>query len=685
MGKYIDFGAKKKKDEIINMGARINADLEGKINNVKDFKSEALTPLFEAIVNSIQAIKERQNPEKGEITINIIREPYTQKELPNQNQKKDETRKPSIIKNFEIVDNGIGFNDPNFDSFAVSDSIYKKSRGGKGIGRFSWLKAFDKIEIESVYSENGTKKKRSVGVTVKNWIQPPDGNVKPVSDITQQQTIVRLIGFKKKYRTAPTAYKTTDKIAQRILEHFLPYYIQKSAPSIKVKDGSVTIPLDQLYRIIGTDDETITVGEEQFTIHHVKLYDTHKDVHKIVFCANDLDVKIYRNIIKQIIGTASLHDGDKQSFYYAAYVSGNFFDERVDTGRTSFDIPDETDDQEWYGEVVSLNKIRDEVIEHAKNYLSEYIKEIQIQKQNMFSNFAVNNPETRHVIKYCPNIVDEIGIDASDEEINKVLFKNKGIAEWELRKSTKDLLKKKHVQNIQEIEEGCKKLSEQITDFQKDDLAQYLLKRKFIIELFQKKLELNRADGKYELESEIHDILFPRYTSSDEQRFEDHNLWMIDENLVYHHFAYSNEPIGETVPDIIIFRDVDDNSIAKSVSIIEIKRPQQPTLKEKSIVQQMFDVISELRIKKIKCKGRDINVNPSTKYNCFAICDINEQIVSDAVGHNLTQFKDDLGYYGFNSWYNAYIEVLAYDQILSDVKKRHNAFFDKLGIKGKIN
>ncbi len=427
------------------------------------------------------------------------------------------------------------------------------------------------------------------------------------------------------------------------------------------------------------------MGGEQFTIHHVKLYDTHKDVHKIVFCANDRDVRIYRNIIKQIIGTTSLHDGE-QLFYYAAYVSGKFFDARVDSGRTSFDIPDETDDHEWYGEVVSLNKIRDEVLGRAKNYLSKYIEEIQTKKRDILSNHAVNNPWTRHVPYYYPNIIDEIGIDASEEEINKVLYKNKGVAEWDMRKSSEALLKKTHIENIQEIEEKCKKLSEQITNFQKDDLAQYLLKRKLIIELFQKKLELNKTDGEYELESEIHDILFPRFTSTDQLPFEDHNLWMIDENLVYHHFAYSNKTIGETVPDIIVFDDVDDNSIAKSVSIIELKRPQRPNLKKESIVQQMFDVILDIQAKKImRENGRDINVTPSTKYNCFAICDITDPIRKDAVGHSLTQFKGNLGYYGFNPNYNAYIVVLAYDQLLNDVKKRHNAFFEKLRIKDKIN
>ena len=683
MAKHIDFGAREKKDDVLNMGAYIKTELEGKIDNFKDFKSEALTPLFEAIVNSIQAIKERQYSDKGEITINIIREPHTQETLSDQNKKGDETRKIPKIKNFEIMDNGIGFNDPNFNSFEVSDSIYKKSRGGKGVGRFSWLKAFDKIEIESVYSENGNKKKRFFGVTGKTWIQPQDGNVASVPDTTPQQTIVRLVGFKKEYRKAPTAYKTTEKIAQRILEHFLPYYIRESAPSIKVKDGGLTIFLDQLYRIIGSDNEEITVGEEQFTIHHVKLYDTHRDAHKIVFCANERDVRIYKNIIKQIIGTTSLQDGNNL-FYYAAYVSGNFFDAHVDSGRTSFDILDDIDDHEWYGDnIISLNKIKDAVIERSKNYLFKYIEEIKTKKINMLSTFASNNPQIRHVLTYCPNVVDEIAVDSSLESINEVFYLNKGRAELEIQKLTEGLLRTQ-IDSFEEIETECKKLSDKISDFQKDDLAQYMLKRKMILELINKKLELIKNDTKYQLEEVIHDILFPRYASSDQILYENHNLWIIDENLAYHHYAKSNKTIGETIPDIIIFDDIDDNLIAKSISIIELKRPQRDKL-DKSIIEQMFSVIREIKTTNIKREnGRDINVNPSTKYNCFAICDITEPIKIDAVGHKLTPFKGNLGYYGFNEFYNAFIEVLAYDQLVNDVTKRHKAFFEKLGISQPI-
>ena len=54
-------------------GITIETDLEGKINNISSFKKEALLPLFEAIINSVHAIEDREDLEKGTIKVNIIR------------------------------------------------------------------------------------------------------------------------------------------------------------------------------------------------------------------------------------------------------------------------------------------------------------------------------------------------------------------------------------------------------------------------------------------------------------------------------------------------------------------------------------------------------------------------------------------------------------------------------------
>ena len=71
-------------------------DIKGKINEKKLAFSNTLLPLFEAIVNSIQAIEEDSSTKIGIIEIDIIRS--TQKEFEfNEND-----ILPEII-NFEIV------------------------------------------------------------------------------------------------------------------------------------------------------------------------------------------------------------------------------------------------------------------------------------------------------------------------------------------------------------------------------------------------------------------------------------------------------------------------------------------------------------------------------------------------------------------------------------------------------
>ena len=41
---------------------------------------------------------------------------------------------------------------------------------------------------------------------------------------------------------------------------------------------------------------------------------------------------------------------------------------------------------------------------------------------------------------------------------------------------------------------------------------------------------------------------------------------------------------------------------------------------------------------------------------------------------------DRLGYYGYNSNFNAYIEVISFDKLIITAKQRNRAFFDKLGL-----
>lgn len=111
----------------------------GILSNIKS-KSNIYTPIIEAIVNSIEAISETKR-KNGEINIILKRD----------NDINFENSLPAI-HSIEIQDNGIGFNTKNRNSFDTFYSDLKKNNGGKGFGRFMFIKYFGEVKIESIYS-----------------------------------------------------------------------------------------------------------------------------------------------------------------------------------------------------------------------------------------------------------------------------------------------------------------------------------------------------------------------------------------------------------------------------------------------------------------------------------------------------------------------------------------------------
>lgn len=116
-------------------------NIKGRVKNFSLPKKWTLIPLYEAVVNSLHAIEERRINEKffkdGKIVIEAVRDGQI-------SLLEDEV---APISSFIISDNGIGFNEQNMQSFLESDSTYKSNIGGKGVGRFSWLKVFKNASI----------------------------------------------------------------------------------------------------------------------------------------------------------------------------------------------------------------------------------------------------------------------------------------------------------------------------------------------------------------------------------------------------------------------------------------------------------------------------------------------------------------------------------------------------------
>ena len=93
-------------------------DIKGQLNNMRLSESKSLWPLFEAIVNAIQAIEDSDNADKGEISIYAKRENIIQENMFSKEQL-------GKFESFIISDNGVGMNNENYKSFNTAYSTLK--------------------------------------------------------------------------------------------------------------------------------------------------------------------------------------------------------------------------------------------------------------------------------------------------------------------------------------------------------------------------------------------------------------------------------------------------------------------------------------------------------------------------------------------------------------------------------
>ena len=199
----------------------MKASIAGRIRNTNLPKSKALLPLFEAVMNAFQAIEEAGG--EGHI-IRIIAE----------RQGNLDESKPGPIEAFSVIDTGVGFTDANFDSFETVDSPYKAPSGGKGLGRFLWLKAFMRVEVESHFRVAG-----SDGLLCRNFSFVANDEELPrdavASDRQRPETSVRLVGYRTPY--VDECPRQLDIIAQRLIGHFLPLFLDPNGPALSLADA----------------------------------------------------------------------------------------------------------------------------------------------------------------------------------------------------------------------------------------------------------------------------------------------------------------------------------------------------------------------------------------------------------------------------------------------------------------
>lgn len=173
------------------------------------------------------------------------------------------------------------------------------------------------------------------------------------------------------------------------------------------------------------------------------------------------------------------------------------------------------------------------------------------------------------------------------------------------------------------------------------------------------------------------------------------DLWVVDERLAYHTHLASDMPmsrlravdvVDRDQPDLVVFNTprafADTKSPYQSVVIVEFKRPERNEYppKEENPVEQVLRYVR--KIKEGQAKDRDrrtINVGAIPFY-AYILCSLTPRMRAIAEDHDFVRTPDNEGYFKYHQSQGCYIEIVSYDKVLNDAKKRNRAFFERLQI-----
>ena len=662
--------------------AVMKANVVGRVKNTQLQHSKALFPLFEAVVNSFEAIEDAANLTSPSIEILLDRDPVLEV-------------MEGEVNGFTITDNGVGFNELNLDSFFTSDTQYKLSKGGKGLGRFSWLKAFDYAEIESHYRENDQLLKRAFRFAIADD-QPPQPAES--SKENRPRTTVRLVNMKPEYKQH--CPRGLESIGERLIEHCLPFFLDPKCPAVNLRDSKNALDLNAHFHQTFESKATLhsfTAGGCAFTLKGLHLHNPHETHHRLLYAANSREVltekleKYLPNLQRKLTAT------EGKSFLYLGFVEGEYLDGHANNERTNFSFPVGDDDgTEGLRGEITLSAIRKAALGCVSADLQPFLEEINAEKKTRIQTYVSEEaPEYRPLMRYIEEFIDQVPPGATGRTLEMVLHEKKWEKERQLRQESHSLMAESNKQALkpEEYEAKVSNFLERANELGKSSLAQYIAHRKVILNFLEKSLQADPDTGKYPLEEIIHRIIYPMRTTSDDVPYEQQNLWIIDERLSYHGFLASDMPLDtasvlannfKSRPDLMIFDRAltfaEDEAALNSIVIVEFKKPDRDSYAKEDPIDQVYRLIREIKTGHFKDKnGREIKVQSQRipAYG-YVICDTTEEVEIIAQNKGYLPTPDNLGYYGYNPSLSAYVEVISYTKLLNDAKKRNRILFEKL-------
>jgi hypothetical protein len=481
-------------------------DIQGLVERLELGPSRGMMPLFEAMSNSIDAIGERGiGMSKGEIRIRLI---YSQ-DLATQGG--DTT---PLIEGFEITDNGIGFGDAQLKSFEEAYTRAKVKVGGKGVGRFTYLKVFSEVSISSVFARDSARYVRNFRFSVDKEVE---GAI--VVEQTDQPvgTVIKFRGLAPKYQ--PGWARESYVVAQRLIAHFLIRFAAKSCPPTFLEAPNISpIDLHQLFQDTvqpHIEDIRFEVGANVFYLQVFRDQDG-RARHDLHYCANGREVIAgkLRDLLPAL--PERFVDDHQESYTLKVLVTGEYFDEHANQERT--DILFQSDDPDLGIDegLVSRQELNSAISSALRDSLTGDLKTTNTEKISQIEKFVETAPEYRSLIhEKCRTLLEQrIPPGLSKDKLDEHLLHLRREIEDNVKKEERDVAAPMEKESFETYKARIQDLMETMNDVGKAKLADYVAHRRAILDLVDSSLKIVQKNNKYPFEKVLHKMIFPMGVTS---------------------------------------------------------------------------------------------------------------------------------------------------------------------------
>jgi hypothetical protein len=561
----------------------------------------------------------------------------------------------------------------------------------------TWLKAFRDVRVDSIFKTTGN------GFVQRTFRFSEE--CEGVSELTerpsrqnQRKTTVSLNGFAPPFQEE--APRSAAVIARRLLEHCLWYYISPhSSPRITLYDVAETIAMRDVYQTYVQSsiiDSEVDVKGVPFQLRHVRLRASTVTEHSIVYGANGRAVRrdaINASKIPGLRGPIVHEDGD---FTYCCYVTSAFLDEHVRPERAAFDIPSSPSEL-LAQNAVTMSEIEAAVIGASTNYLAPFLGNVRQEGRKRVMRYITQSAvRYRSMVPYLSEADFFVDPKITDKELELRLHDRWYEIEKSFLKEGHEILSFMSQESREDYQSRIAEYRNKVNVMRQSDLANYVFHRKEIINMLETATKRG-SDGSYQREDIIHQLVMPMRKTSEHVHEDQCNLWLLDEKLVFHYLCASDKTIGSVVnskdakePDLCVV-DIwdepmlvsDDDEQRAALTVVEFKRPMRADVggKDEDPISQVLEYLLCLRKGTVRdLDGRLILTGKDVPGYCYVVCDLTEKVQACCERNQLHRRRDGRGYFGYHPNYNAYIEVISYNDMVRAAKMRNYAFFRRLGL-----